>query len=94
MRGNKAKANKVGLVACHVLGVREPANEWIIDSGATCHICNSRGCFEEFRPLSQPQKVTLGDGRSLEAIGMGVVEVKLMGSQRLEGWVKSSMSLL
>ena len=71
MKGNKGKSrgNKVGLVACHVLGARE--------TGATCHICNSKEFFDEFSPLSQPQKVTLGDGRTLEAIGTGAVEVRL-----------------
>ena len=76
-RGKKPKANKVGLLTCHVLGVRTADHDWIIDSGATCHICNSKELFEEFHPLSKPQKVTLGDGRTLEAIGTGAVEVKL-----------------
>ena len=71
------KSNKVGLLTYHVLGVTDPAHNWIIDSGATCHICNSKEMFEEFNPLSKSQKVTLGDGRTLEAIGTGVVEVKL-----------------
>ena len=73
----KSRGNKVGLVACHVLGARETTHDWIVDSGATCHICNSKEFFDEFSPLSQPQKVTLGDGRTLEAIGTGAVEVRL-----------------
>ena len=41
--GSKSpKGKKVGLVTQHVLGVREPAHDWIVDSGATCHICNSK----------------------------------------------------
>ena len=50
---------------------------WIVDSRATCHICNSKELFEDLHPLSRPQKVTLGDGHTLEAIGTGAVEVKL-----------------
>ena len=73
----KSRGNKVGLVACHVLGARETTHDWIVDSGATCHICNSKEFYDEFSPLSQPQKVTLGDGRTLEAIGTGAVEVRL-----------------
>ena len=76
--GDKSpKGKKVGLITRHVLGVREPAHDWIVDSGATCHICNSKELFEDFNPLSEPQKVALGDGRTLEAIGTGAVEVKL-----------------
>ena len=75
--GKSPKGKKVGLVTRHVLGVREPANDWIVDSGATCHICNSKELFKDFQPLAEPQKVALGDGRTLEAIGTGAVEMKL-----------------
>jgi hypothetical protein len=46
--GKSSKGNKVGLITRHVLGVREPAHDWIVDSGATCHICNSKELFENF----------------------------------------------
>ena len=80
---------------CHALGVREPTQNWIVDSGATCHICNSKELFEDLHPLSRPQKVTLSDGHTLEAIGTGAVEVKLklVRSQRSEDLMKSSMCL-
>ena len=67
----------MGLFTCHILGVREPAQDWILNSGATCHICNSKELFTDFQVLSKPQKVTLGDEHSLEAVGMGSVEVRL-----------------
>ena len=71
------KGSKVGLLTCHVLGVREPAQNWIVDSGATCHICNAKELFEDLQPLSKPQRITLGDDHTLEAISTGAVEVKL-----------------
>ena len=43
-KGKKPKA-KVGLVTHYVLGVKEPAQNWIIDPGATHHICNSKVLF-------------------------------------------------
>jgi len=50
----------------------------VVDPGATCHICNSKELFEEFRPLSRSESIiTLGDGRTLEATGTCAVEVKL-----------------
>ena len=33
-KGKKPKSNKIGLVTHHVLGVREPAQNWVVDSGA------------------------------------------------------------
>ena len=35
---------------------------WIVDSTATCHMCNNESSFSELHPLSRPQEVTLGDG--------------------------------
>ena len=71
------KGNKVGLLTCHVLGVMEPAQNWIVDSGATCHICNAKELFEDLQPLSKPQRITLGDDHTLEAISTGAAEVNL-----------------
>ena len=54
-------------------------DSWIVDSGATCHMCNDRRLFVEFCNLEKPLEVTLGDGYDLDAIGRGVVllETKL-----------------
>ena len=79
-RDSTSKATEhdaVGLVTRHVLRVSEPISRWVVDSGATCHICNSKELFEEFHPLQVPQQVTIGDGRTLEAVGTGVVSLKL-----------------
>ena len=67
----------MGLLTCHVLGVRKPAETWIVDSGATCHICNSKELFNDFQPLTKPKEVTLGDNHTLKATSISVVEVKL-----------------
>ena len=48
-----------------------------MDSGATCHICISKELFDDLQPLPKPQKVTLGDTHTIEAIGTGAAEVKL-----------------
>ena len=37
--------------------------KWIIDSRATCHMCNDKNLFRELHHLSRSQEVTLGDGR-------------------------------
>ena len=46
---------------------------WIVDSGATCHICNDRNSFVELHNLKKTLDVTLGDGHTLKAIGHGTV---------------------
>ena len=45
--------------------------QWIIDCGATCHMCNNEAMFGELRALHSPLNVTLGDGRNLQGVGRG-----------------------
>jgi hypothetical protein len=40
---------------------------WIIDSGATCHMCNNGSKFTHLADLKEFQNVTLGDGHRLKA---------------------------
>ena len=35
-------------------------NDWIVDSGATCHMCNDRTAFTEMKELGPSEKMTLG----------------------------------
>ena len=51
---------------------------WIVDSGATCHMCNSKTSFSELHPLTRPQEVTLGDGHILEATAKVTVMIEML----------------
>ncbi len=83
----------VGLVTSHVLaaeGTRSSNMDyWIVDSGATCHICNDDQMFVELKSLTRAQTVILGDGHHLEATANGVVEMQLV----LPGGVKKKCRL-
>ncbi len=50
-------------------------SDWIVDSGATCHMCNDRAMFTEFKQLSSSGQVALGDGSSLDVAGEGTVDI-------------------
>ena len=98
-RSGKHKANKVteeleadntsgsseSLVVEHeVLSVGWAIN-WIVDSGATCHMCNGRSMFVVYRSLEIPERVTLGDGCCLDAINWTrtvVLVMKLPGRKK------------
>ena len=76
--------NEVGLIVQHALstgGNRSPETSWIIDSGATCHICNSQNYFVELQILQKPIDVTLGDGHILQATGQGTVVLMMRTGQ-------------
>ena len=64
------------LVVCHALSARSKGT-WIVDSGATCHMCNDQKLFKNFEPLEKSQEVTLGDGHTLEATGQGTVPLEM-----------------
>ena len=51
---------------------------WIVDSGATCHICNDEQMFVELKYFRRSQTVILGDGHQLEATAGGVIELRLV----------------
>ncbi len=46
---------------------------WIVDSGATSHMCYYKNLFVSYEKLQKTENVTLGDGRSLNVIGRGTV---------------------
>ena len=67
----------VGLVVRHALSADADVqpNKWIIDSGATSHMCNDRDMFVKFSHLEKPLGVVLGDGHVSEATGRGTVKL-------------------
>jgi len=77
----------VGLVVQHAFSANVINNSngahWIVDSGATCHVCNDRNLFIELNNLKSPLDIVLGDGRTLNANGCGTVTLILeCGSMR------------
>ena len=68
----------VGLVVRHALSADGRIHDqWILDSGATCHMCNKESLFTCMKSLSSPVSVTLGDGHHLQATGRGNVRLKM-----------------
>ena len=54
-------------------------NHWILDSEATCHMCNQETLINDFQRLQKPLNVVLGDGQSPQATGQrsAILEIKL-----------------
>ena len=70
-------------------------DSWIVNSRATCHMCNNEKLFVEFRSLQKPLEVTLGDGHILEATGRGIVplEMKLLNCKTVSCRVQDVLFL-
>ena len=73
---SSSSSDNHALVAFHALSATSTGN-WIVDSGATCHMCNNAKMFAKFKSFKKAQDVTLGDRHVLEATGEGIVQVKM-----------------
>ena len=65
----------VGLVAEQALKTGNVMTDWIINSGATCHICNDESLFTKIENLETPQEITLADGYCVKAVAKGTIEL-------------------
>ena len=54
------------------------SNEWLIDSGASCHMTRQKGHISDYSHFDKPEKVNLGDGYALDAVGKGNVRLKML----------------
>uniref|UniRef100_A0A1X7UTU2 CCHC-type domain-containing protein n=1 Tax=Amphimedon queenslandica TaxID=400682 RepID=A0A1X7UTU2_AMPQE len=50
--------------------------DWIVDSGASSHMTRSSKVLMNYEEFSKTQTVSLGDGRTVEAIGKGDIYLK------------------
>ncbi len=55
-----------------------PEDKWLIDSGASSHMTSKREYFSTYRAFSTPEKLGLGDGRNVEAVGVGTIRLNML----------------
>ncbi|KIM51260.1 hypothetical protein SCLCIDRAFT_33590 [Scleroderma citrinum Foug A] len=55
--------------------------DWIVDSGASAHTCCERNQFDLYRMLWPPHLISLGNGKTVPAIGMGDIRLLLRWTQ-------------
>ena len=73
----KETSSTEAMVAGHALSATT-RKDWIVDSGATSHMCNSKELFKELNELVPPQQVAVGDGRTVDAKGEGTVPMEML----------------
>lgn len=66
-----------GLTSVNCAQSADATGEWIIDSGASRHMCNKKECFVKLLKLKTKINVKLGDGRIVHAVAIGNVELKV-----------------
>ena len=70
------------IVTANTVSENHTTDTWIMDSGATRHMCSDRGLFSQLLKLNSTIEIQVGDGRRLTAEGIGKVSinVKLPGN--------------
>jgi DNA-directed RNA polymerase subunit N (RpoN/RPB10) len=78
---NTAEVGTIEYDSCglvHVLSAVETKQDaWIVDSGASRHMCNSRNYFDDISDLQNPVEIKVGDGRIIKASSIGTVMLKV-----------------
>ena len=66
-------------------------DEWIIDSGASKHMTFNRCVLRHYKEFETPEPVGLGDGRTVNALGMGEVKFTsyLPHNRKVTGWMSN-----
>ena len=52
--------------------------KWLVDSGASSHMTREKQLLMDYQEFAKPEKVGLGDGRMVEAVGVGNVRLKML----------------
>ena len=51
---------------------------WLVDSGASTHTTQEKRLLLDYRKFEKPEMVGLGDGKTVEAVGVGTVRMKML----------------
>lgn len=65
------------------------SNSWILDSGASEHMCHERSSFSNFSDTSAQRKVRIGDGSMLDVLGTGTISVQAWNGQM---WIDTTIN--
>ena len=52
--------------------------KWLVDSGASSHMTSQKKLLIDYREFDTPQVVGLGDGRVVEAVGAGNIQLNML----------------
>ena len=61
-----------------------PPSGWLIDTGATDHICPTKECMSDYVPFTKPKFVTVANGRREPILGEGTVTLHFENDSSLK----------
>ncbi len=60
------------------VGSSQQMNKWLVDSGASSHMTREKDLLTDYHEFEKPEKVGLGDGKAVEAVGVGIARVSMV----------------
>ena len=54
------------------------SGRWLVDSGASSHMTWDKELLTDYREFDSPERVGLGDGRTVDALGVGNVYIRML----------------
>ena len=67
----------MGAFSASVGPASQRMDKWLIDSGASSHMTREKSILTGYKQFERAQKVSVGDGRTLDAVGVGDVHVNM-----------------
>ena len=61
-------------------GALKTTSDWVVDAGVSGHMCCKKNMFVSYRSFKESVRVNLGDGRAVQALGIGNVAMKMHGT--------------
>ncbi|RVW88616.1 hypothetical protein CK203_033048 [Vitis vinifera] len=81
---NLAEIEVITIVISFEVSMVTNMKDWVVDSGATRHICGNRSAFTSYTIVKEgEEQVFMGDSRSTPVIGKGKVLIKLTSGKVL-----------
>lgn len=76
---NHPDSDSDGAFAASVLSMHQSHMEqWLVDSGASSHMTRQKELLVDYVEFEKPEKVGLGDGKTVEAVGIGNVRMSML----------------
>nr|XP_009771083.1 PREDICTED: uncharacterized protein LOC104221671 [Nicotiana sylvestris]XP_016443499.1 PREDICTED: uncharacterized protein LOC107768859 [Nicotiana tabacum] len=83
-KANLAEGGDIIATAISQVNIVAHAKEWVIDYGATRHICANREAFSSYTPVEDDREVVyLGDSSTTKVLDKGKVLLKLTSEKTL-----------
>ncbi|WVZ61696.1 hypothetical protein U9M48_011528 [Paspalum notatum var. saurae] len=74
---NGSRENSDGDTLVAFAGCSNNGDEWILDSGASFHICINRDWFITYDSVKSGGSVRMGDDRPCQIVGIGSIQIKM-----------------